>query len=96
MYVGTIHPHHVPTVLSMFEAKKPVLCEKPLTMNAGDTSRLISVAKEKNLFFMEVGDCQCCILISAWGRHFCVGNHPVIVHESRHSTLCVQTSGSTF
>ena len=66
MYVGNIHPYHVPAVLSTFEAKKPVLCEKPLTMNANDTSRLISVAKQKNLFFMEVGDSQCCILISTF------------------------------
>ena len=55
VYVGTIHPKHYETVLKMFEKKKPVLCEKPLTMNPKDTAALISAAKESNLFLMEVG-----------------------------------------
>lgn len=54
VYVGTIHPHHLTCVLKMFEAKKPVLCEKPLTMNAKDTATLIEAAQGKGLFLMEV------------------------------------------
>ena len=41
--------------MKMFEKKKPVLCEKPLTMNPKDTGALISTAKESDLFLMEVG-----------------------------------------
>jgi dihydrodiol dehydrogenase / D-xylose 1-dehydrogenase (NADP) len=37
----------------MMDAGKPVLCEKPLTMNARDTKSLIQLAKDSNLFFME-------------------------------------------
>ncbi len=50
----------------MFEKGKPVLCEKPLTMNVADTESLISAAREKGLFFMEVCiarslcDASCC------------------------------------
>ena len=38
----------------MFEAGKPVLCEKPLTCCAADTRALIKAAKEKGIFLMEV------------------------------------------
>ena len=56
MYVGTIHPKHYDAVMMMFEAGKPVLCEKPLTMNASDTRKLIQAARDKGVFFMEVAD----------------------------------------
>lgn len=54
VYVGTIHPYHKPAVLMMFEAGKPVLCEKPLTCSAADTKMLIKAAREKGVFLMEV------------------------------------------
>ena len=38
----------------MFDAGKPVLCEKPLTTSPEDTATLIKAAKEKGVFFMEV------------------------------------------
>ena len=38
----------------MFEAGKPVLCEKPLTCCAADTHAIIKAAKEKGVFLMEV------------------------------------------
>ena len=59
MYVGTIHVTHLSTVLKMFERKKPVLCEKPLTMNAQDTATLIEAAKKSDVFLMEVISRQC-------------------------------------
>ena len=54
VYVGTIHPKHVESVMIMFKAGKSVLCEKPLTCNAEDTKSLIKAAREKGVFFMEV------------------------------------------
>ena len=54
VYVGTIHPKHKETVMLMFGAGKPVLCEKPLTCNAADTKELIKAARDKGVFFMEV------------------------------------------
>ena len=53
IYIGTIHPTHLSTACKMLEAGKPVLCEKPLTMNATETKQLIELAKSKNLFLME-------------------------------------------
>ena len=46
MYVGTIHVTHLSIVLKMFERKKPVLSEKPLTMNAQNTATLFEAAKK--------------------------------------------------
>ena len=54
VYVGTIHPTHFPVVQLMLDAGKPVVCEKPLTMNAEDTNTLIRKAKDTKLFLMEV------------------------------------------
>ena len=54
VYIGTIHPTHFNLVQLMFSAGKAVLCEKPLTMNAQETSTLIETALNKGLFLMEV------------------------------------------
>lgn len=32
VYVGTIHPQHLACVKACLKAKKPVLCEKPVTI----------------------------------------------------------------
>ena len=53
VYIGTIHPTHLSSAKKMLEAGKPVLCEKPLTMNAEETRAMIALAKEKILFLME-------------------------------------------
>ncbi len=53
VYIGTIHPTHFSAASKMLEAGKPVLCEKPLTMNTAETKTLIELAKSKNLFLME-------------------------------------------
>ena len=60
VYIGTIHPTHLSSAKKMLEAGKPVLCEKPLTMNAEETRAMIALAKEKNLFLME----------AVWMRYF--------------------------
>ena len=53
VYIGTIHPTHLAIALKALEAGKPVLCEKPMTMNAHDTKTIIDKAREKGLFLME-------------------------------------------
>ncbi|XP_028812882.1 trans-1,2-dihydrobenzene-1,2-diol dehydrogenase [Denticeps clupeoides] len=53
VYVGTIHPHHLAVGTLFMNAKKNVLCEKPLTMNLKETQELISAAKSNNVFLME-------------------------------------------
>lgn len=53
VYVGTIHPQHFACVKSCLEAGKPVLCEKPVTMNARELEELLELAEKNNTFFME-------------------------------------------
>jgi predicted dehydrogenase len=42
-----------------FDAGKPVLCEKALTMNAREAEDLVRVARERRLFFMEAMWMRC-------------------------------------
>ena len=59
VYVATPHALHKEHVLMAFEAGKPVLCEKALTLNARDAAELVAVAREKRLFFMEAMWMRC-------------------------------------
>ena len=53
VYIGTIHPLHRAVASMVLDKGKPVLCEKPLTMNVKDSQALLEKAREKDLFFME-------------------------------------------
>lgn len=53
IYVATPHPMHYPAVKLCLEAGKPVLCEKPFTVNAAEAARLIELARDRKLFLME-------------------------------------------
>ncbi len=53
IYVATPHPVHAENVKLCLNAGKPVLCEKPFTMNANQASEVIAIAREKKLFLME-------------------------------------------
>ncbi len=53
VYVATPHALHREHVELAFEAGKPVLCEKPLTLNAADGTALVESARERGLFLME-------------------------------------------
>ncbi len=53
VYISTPHALHYDNVLDCLEAGKHVLCEKPLTLDAVQARRCVSVAREKGLFLME-------------------------------------------
>ncbi len=53
VYIGTIHPMHYENVECCLRRGKPVLCEKPVTMNRKELDKLIKLAGEKGIFFME-------------------------------------------
>jgi predicted dehydrogenase len=53
VYVATPHPMHHPDTLLALEAGKPVLVEKPFTMNAAEARELVAAARSKKLFLME-------------------------------------------
>lgn len=54
VYVGVIHPYHLSTCLLFTNAKKNVLCEKPLAMNTKEVKEILASAKANNVFLMEV------------------------------------------
>ena len=53
VYVATPHPMHRDNALLALEAGKPVLVEKPFTMNAAEARDVVTVARERRLFAME-------------------------------------------
>ncbi|QQO11251.1 Gfo/Idh/MocA family protein [Breznakiella homolactica] len=53
VYIGTPHSTHRDYAVKAFEAKKAVLCEKPVCINAGEMAEIIASAKSNGVFFME-------------------------------------------
>ena len=53
VYISTLHPQHAEWAIKATEAGKHVLCEKPLTMNAADSARVIDSARRNDVFLME-------------------------------------------
>jgi predicted dehydrogenase len=53
VYVATPHPLHHANARLALEAGKPVLVEKPFTMNAAEARDLVAVARANGLFLME-------------------------------------------
>lgn len=53
VYVSTAHPFHMSTAETFLNAKKHVLCEKPLCVNAGQAKLLAECAKKNGVFLME-------------------------------------------
>ncbi|MGH3385004.1 MAG: Gfo/Idh/MocA family protein [Nocardioidaceae bacterium] len=59
VYVATPHALHHADVLRCFEAGKPVLCEKALTLSARTSAHLVEEARRRGLFFMEAMWMRC-------------------------------------
>jgi predicted dehydrogenase len=53
VYVATPHPFHAEHARLCLEAGKPVLCEKPFTLNAREAEELVATARARGLFLME-------------------------------------------
>ena len=53
VYVATPHGFHAEAVAAALRAGKPVLCEKPLTVDARAAEALAALARERNVFLME-------------------------------------------
>jgi predicted dehydrogenase len=53
VYVATPHPMHHAGALLALGAGKPVLVEKPFTMNAAEAQELVTTARAEGLFLME-------------------------------------------
>lgn len=53
VYICTPHPFHAEQALLALRAGKPVLVEKPFTVNAGQAEEVLAEAKARGLFVME-------------------------------------------
>jgi len=53
VYVATPHPFHKGHTVMALNAGKAVLCEKPMSVNAGSVAEMAAVARDKGLFLME-------------------------------------------
>ena len=53
VYVATTHNFHYECVREVLKAGKPVMCEKPFTVNAREMQSLITLAGDRKLFMME-------------------------------------------
>lgn len=52
-YVSVVHPYHAALAKLCLEHDKPVIVEKPFTINGKQSAELISLAKERGLLLME-------------------------------------------
>ena len=59
VYVASPHPCHADQAIQCWRAKKAVLCEKPLTLDAASAERVIDVARAENVFLMEAFMYRC-------------------------------------
>jgi predicted dehydrogenase len=59
VYVATPHPAHEAHALAAIAARKHVLCEKPMTIAAATTERVIEAARRGNVFLMEAFMYRC-------------------------------------
>lgn len=53
VYVVTPHPSHYQMVKTAIELGKPVLCEKPFTVNADETKELFRLARKNHVYIVE-------------------------------------------
>jgi predicted dehydrogenase len=68
VYVATPHALHREHVELAFDAGKPVLCEKAITLTAADAQALVDRARAENLFLMEAMWMRCNPLVRQMQR----------------------------
>jgi predicted dehydrogenase len=65
VYIATPHPSHEAQAIACIEAGKHVLCEKPMTVDAAGTERVIEAARRRGVFLMEAFMYRCHPLMAA-------------------------------
>jgi predicted dehydrogenase len=53
IYLATPHSHHHEAAMLCLRAGKPLLVEKPITLDLGQAQELVTTARERGLFLME-------------------------------------------
>ena len=59
VYIATPHPMHKEWVIKAAQAKKHILCEKPIGINAAEAKAMIAAAKKNKVFLMEAFMYRC-------------------------------------
>ncbi|MCC7191426.1 MAG: aldo/keto reductase [Phycisphaeraceae bacterium] len=59
IYIAPPHPMHAQWTILAAEAKKHILCEKPIGLNAAETMAMIEAARANNVFLMEAFMYRC-------------------------------------
>src|SRR5450432_1882829 len=59
VYIATPHPSHAHWAVLAARAKKHVLCEKPLGMTHAEVERIVTAARENDVFLMEAFMYRC-------------------------------------
>ena len=65
VYVATPHPLHEAQALACIEMGKNVLCEKPLTVDAASSERVLQAARQRKVFLLEGYMYRCHPLLGA-------------------------------
>ncbi len=53
VYIATPHGSHADNAVMCMNKGKPVLCEKPITLNSSELMRMLDCAEKNNVFLME-------------------------------------------
>ena len=59
VYVATPHPMHTEWAIKAAEAKKNILCEKPIGINFAEAMAIVEAAERNNVFLMEAFMYRC-------------------------------------
>ena len=59
VYIATPHPAHEANALAAIRAGKHVLCEKPISVDAASTARILEAAQANGVFLMEAYMYRC-------------------------------------
>jgi predicted dehydrogenase len=59
VYISTPHPFHAEWCIKAAQARKHILCEKPLTLNHAEALRVMEAARENGVFLMEAFMYRC-------------------------------------
>jgi predicted dehydrogenase/aryl-alcohol dehydrogenase-like predicted oxidoreductase len=59
VYIATPHPHHAEWAIRAAQAKKHILCEKPLGLNYAEAMAVVEAAHDNDVFLMEAFMYRC-------------------------------------
>jgi predicted dehydrogenase len=80
VYIASPHPAHADQAIACLRARKAVLCEKPLSVDAPTAQRVIDVARAERVFLMEAFMYRCHPLIRELTQRLRAGAIGKILH----------------